>query len=60
MDGLLRPDKPFQTEVTDMFTRIGDELTDRWLQKPIEAEQWRMASLAFLDTLYNSPARMES
>lgn len=40
MDGLLRPDKAFRTEATDMFIQLGDELTDRWLQKLMEADQW--------------------
>jgi hypothetical protein len=52
MDELFRPDKPFQKQTTGVFVQMGFRSQRKWLYKPMDTEQWKKASLAFLYTLY--------
>jgi len=52
MDELLWPDKAFQKEMAGILFQLGFRSQRRWHQKPIEAQQWKMAPLAFSYSLY--------
>jgi len=47
IDELFRPGKPFQKPIRDVFVQMGLRLQSKWLKKPMETQQWEMASLAF-------------
>jgi len=47
MDELVRPGKLFPKETAVVFIQIGFRSHSKWLKKPMEAEQWQVASLAF-------------
>src|SRR5260370_31975156 len=51
IDELFRPGKPFQKPIRGIFVQMGLRLQSKWLKKPIETQQWEMASLAFSYTL---------
>jgi hypothetical protein len=52
IDELFRPGKPFQKPKRDIFVQMGLGLQRKWLKKPLETQQWEMASLAFSYSLY--------
>src|SRR2546423_10903176 len=52
VDELCRPEKPFQKPLRALFVHIGQSFRGKWLQKPMEAQQWEMAPLAFSYSLY--------
>ena len=50
IDELLEPNQPFQEHATDIFFPIAPHLQNRWFQELIEAQQCKMAPLAFSGT----------
>lgn len=54
IDDLFELYKPFHRSLSALFVHIGQGFRGKWLQKPMQSQQWIMALQAFSDTLYYS------